>query len=401
MSSSSTSPYKGFYLFFCGLCMGTADLVPGISGGTIAFIMGFYQPLLESLKTINLTTLKLLVTFQWRRFFQQVAWKFLLTLVGGIACAILGFSSFLHMILSNEVYRVYLYAGFLGLILASFTFCLRQISQWSWKVGAGLLIGILSAYFLTDATLAPQTEGGYAVRINSSYSGSDLSNYSVKEKLLKEVSESTLGVLLAKKVIQPNTPVYNEKGEVVGIASHFATLHRMSFFDVWLVACGAIAVCALLLPGVSGSYLLTLLGVYPIVIAALADFVAGLGQFAIDLEALSVLFSLLVGIVLGAIGFARFVSALLRHYPDLSLAVLSGFMIGALRSVWPFWSYTHALVPLKLDKGPQLILLHPIWPSLDSSLFWLACLCCAIGYGIVFFVEYMAKCRVNEVADPV
>ncbi len=401
MPSSSASPYKGFYLFFCGLCMGTADLVPGISGGTIAFIMGFYQALLESLKTINLETLKLLVTFQWRSFFQQVAWKFLVTLVGGIACAILSFSSFLHMVLSDEVYRVYLYAGFLGLILASFTFCLRQISQWSLKVGAGLLVGIVTAYFLTGATLAPQVDGFYAVQIDLNYSTSDLSNYSAEEKLLKELSGSTLGVLLAKKAIQPSTPVYDEKGALVGIASQFATLHRVSFLDLWLIACGAIAVCALLLPGVSGSYLLTLLGVYPIVIAALADFVAGIGQFTIDLEALSVLFSLLIGIVVGAIGFARFVSALLRHYPDLSLAVLSGFMIGALRSVWPFWSYTHALVPLKLDKGPQLILLHPIWPSFDSSLFWLACLCCTIGYGTVFLVEYLAKCKATEIVDPV
>ncbi len=139
--------YRGIYLFFCGMCMGAADLIPGISGGTIAFIMGFYFPLLESLKSFNYTTLKLFLSGRWSTFFQNTGWKFLITLGSGIICSFFLFANFIHYILIHEVYRVYLYSAFSGLIVASLYFCIRQIKNWSAIEFFGLVLGAITAFF--------------------------------------------------------------------------------------------------------------------------------------------------------------------------------------------------------------------------------------------------------------
>src|SRR5687768_13818203 len=98
--------WKGLYLFLCGLCMGAADLIPGISGGTIAFIMGFYDPLLQSIQTLNSQALKLLVRGQFRQFSQIVAWKFLLILLMGMLVSVVSLASLFYAVLSHEWYRV-------------------------------------------------------------------------------------------------------------------------------------------------------------------------------------------------------------------------------------------------------------------------------------------------------
>ncbi|MDP1881058.1 MAG: DUF368 domain-containing protein, partial [Parachlamydiaceae bacterium] len=129
---------NGLSLFFCGLFMGIADLIPGISGGTVAFILGFYQPLIASLKTLNGTTFQLLLNGKWSELKKQVAWRFLFTLISGMGVALFTFAHFVHVVLDHELYRVYLYATFLGLILASFLFCIKQIQKWNAKIFMGL-----------------------------------------------------------------------------------------------------------------------------------------------------------------------------------------------------------------------------------------------------------------------
>lgn len=322
-ASPQASPFRGWTLFFCGVCMGAADLVPGISGGTIAFILGFYQPLLESLKTLNWNAFKLLFQGRGGDFARQVEWKFLLTLISGIGFSFVFLANLFHFILSQELLRIYFYAVFLGLILASFVFCIRQVGVWNYKTVSGLCAGIMIAFFLTESTLSPSMDA----------------------------------------------PL------------------KTSFFNAWLIFCGSLAVCALLLPGISGSYLLTLLGVYPLVIEALADFLNGAAVFSFRFEAFETLASLGAGIVLGAIAFARGVSWLLREYSQVTLAVLSGFMIGAIRSVWPFWSYDYIVMPLKMDKGPQLITVDPYIPDFTSPLIWQAALCTLAGFVLVFGLE--------------
>jgi putative membrane protein len=379
--------FRGWILFFCGICMGAADLVPGISGGTIAFILGFYPPLLESLQTLNWANFQLLLKGHWQEFSQKVAWKFLLTLLAGIGCAFIGLANFFNFILSHEIYRIYLYATFLGLILASFVFCIRQIKVWKRKTIAGLCLGALIAYLLTETTLTPSAEGDYAVPIEIEFKTVTLRNYDSQDHLLTGLSSQTLGILLSQGLLQDTTPVYNQQHVLIGLVGELVAPYRISFFNGWLVICGALAICALLLPGISGSYILTLLGVYPLVIESLVEFMNGLVKASFNTEAFSVLWSLGLGIGLGALGFARVLSWLLRHYSNQSLAILSGFMIGAIRSVWPFWSYEYIVQPLKLYKGPQLVALHPLLPSWDSPLVWQASFYAFMGFFLVFALE--------------
>lgn len=394
--AKSEMTYRGLCLFLCGICMGAADLVPGISGGTIAFILGFYQPLLESLRTLKWSAFQCLFKGQWDQFSKRVAWKFLLTLLAGVACAFISLANIFHYILAHEVYRIYLYATFLGLILASFVFCVRQIQVWKGKMIVGLCIGALAAYFLTDTTLAPASDGEFAIPIEIKSQDIALRNYDSSHQLLTGLSSQTLSVLLAQGLLQDTTPVYNQQRVLIGLAGELVMPYHFSLFNGWLVMCGALAICALLLPGISGSYILTLLGVYPTVIESLVEFLNALGRFSFNLEAFSVLWSLGIGIVFGALAFAHVLSWLMRHYPNQSLALLSGFMIGAIRSVWPFWSYEYVMVPLKLYKGPQLVALRPFFPSWDSPLVWQALLCAIVGFTVVFALEaYVKRKRVS------
>lgn len=387
----------GWWLFFCGICMGAADLVPGISGGTIAFILGFYQPLLDSLKTLNGSAFRCLLKGEWHSFIQQVAWKFLLTLLAGIVSAFVCLATLFQWILTHEVYRVYFYATFLGLIFASFVFCMQQIKKWNEKMVIGLCLGILMAHVLTDTTLAPASEGDYAVAVELKTRNLPLRNYNSQDHLLTGLSSQMLSVLLAQGILEETAPVYNQQHMLIGLVGELVLPSQTSFFNGKLVICGALAVCALLLPGISGSYILTLLGVYPIVIEALADFLRSLGHFSFHTEGFVVLWSLGIGIAIGGLVFSRLVSWLLRDYPDLSLAILSGFMIGAIRSVWPFWSYEYILMPLKLYKGPQLVTLHPFFPSWDSPIVWQAFACAVMGFVLIFVFESFSKISHNKV----
>lgn len=386
-------PLRGFYLFLCGICMGAADLVPGISGGTIAFIMGFYGPLLESLKSFNYQSFKYLLTGQWRAFLQSTHWKFLLTLIAGIATAFLLFAGFIQFVLGHEFYRSYLYAAFLGLILGSFYFCIKQVVKWTMYESLGLAVGAVCAYCLTTiSTSQAPLQGSYAVKIDLKYRSSELANY--KDGVLTNLTEEALGVLAAKGMIESTTLVYDENGQLLGQVAELAAFpHTSSWLNGWLIFCGMVAVCALLLPGISGSYLLTLLGVYPMVIGALADWVSHLKQGLFDFDSFEILLNLGLGILIGALLFARFLSWLLKAHPNLSLAILSGFMIGALPSVWPFWSYASILLPMKLEKGPQLLALDPVWPSWFSSQAYLALLWMIAGCLLVIGIEFLAKYR--------
>ena len=370
--------------------MGAADLIPGISGGTIAFIMGFYHQLLDSVKTINLSSLKLLFTGRFYLFFQAVAWKFLLVLLAGVFFSFLTLASIFHFILEHETYRIYFYSVFFGLILASFWFCIRQITHWKWRHVIGLAMGIIIAYLYTGP-FQKELTGVYAIRVEVSKSYPVLNNYDSEEQLLGFLSEKDLNIMLAKDLISLQTNVYHLNGELVGTVKDVVNLKQVYRIDPWLIVCGAIAISALLLPGISGSYLLTLLGVYPVAIGALSDLTQSMRQFSFDSDSFYVLFSLGIGIVLGLLLFARCVSWLLKRYPDFTVATLSGFMIGAIGSVWPFWNYAYYLNPLKIHKGPQLLLLDPIMPPLFSSMFALALFFALIGFFSVLLIERLSN----------
>lgn len=397
-SEKSKGRFKTWSLFFCGLCMGAADLVPGISGGTIAFILGFYQPLIDSLKTLNADAFRTLFQGKFSAFKSMVDWKFLLPLLAGVLVAIFSLANFFQFILGHEVYRVYFYALFLGLISASFVFCMRQVKEWNLSIFAGLFLGAVIAFLLTENTPRVDIAGKYSIPLKIENKNIVIGQGESCHHLLTGLTTPMLSALLAKGLLEDSAPVYDEHNLCIGLAGELALSSEASLFSGWVVLSGALAICALLLPGISGSYILTLLGVYPLIIEAVADFAAGLTKASFNMEAFGILSSLGLGVVLGAIVFSRLVSSLLQKYPSQCLAILSGFMIGAIRSVWPFWSYEYFLIPLKLYKGPQLTAIDPFFPPLDSPLAWQAFAFTILGFFLVFAIEGIVKMRSNRLS---
>lgn len=384
---------------FCGMCMGAADLVPGISGGTVAFIMGIYEGLIGSLKTFNPTTFSLLLRFRFKDFFNAFAWEFLVALILGASCSFFMFAELFDDILNHEEYRVSLYSAFMGLILASALFCARQVKSWDWRKYAALVLGGGIAFILTGTGLAlPALEGEYGVHIprERTYnpSGKPILNYHEGDQILIGVSSETLKAMLSRGVVDPTTRVYKSDLNYYKVAGESVKDEdERPRISVSMVFSGAVAICAMLLPGVSGSYLLTILGVYPTVIGALADLTKGLKSMQFDSEAFFILLSLGLGIMLGAISFARVLSWVLKHYHDITVALLTGFMLGALRSVWPYWSYAYELVPLRLEKGPQIIIVDPLLPDITSMASWVSFGFLILGFTAVFIIDGLAKMR--------
>ncbi|MDB2614076.1 DUF368 domain-containing protein [Chlamydiales bacterium] len=230
---------QGIYLIFCGFCIGAADIVPGVSGGTMALILGIYQELIESISDL---------------FSKKIApWIFIFLICLGMGSAFLSLSKVLHRLLQDPVNSLYLFAAFFGLILGSIRFLMMKITTWN-KGNIGLfLVGCLVAFLVTSL------------------------------------------------------PVIEEQTN-----------------PIWIYMCGLISVMAMLLPGISGSYLMVILGVYSVIIQALAvrDF--------------SILVPMGLGIISGALIFSRIINKLMKKYPDKMMSTLMGFMCGALWVVWPF-----------------------------------------------------------------
>lgn len=256
-------------LFLIGLIMGIADLIPGVSGGTVAFICGIYDDLLESIKTLQFQS------------FRKIAWPFLLPLIGGIATAILVFSRLFFFLL--KTYPAPLFSFFLGAIAASTIFCFKQ---------AGL-----------------NRPRHYIVLVSS---------------------------VLATFLMVFIPPIAFFTG---------------SFFG--FICAGILGGCVMLLPGVSGSYLLHLLGVYTLALGALSS--------PVDSSSLKILGGIALGVSLGWILFSRIVSFLLVHFRQMTLASLIGFMIGGMHSLWPCqrWDFAFMgfilviLLELKIQKKPS------------------------------------------------
>lgn len=237
-----------------GMCMGAADVVPGVSGGTIAFITGIYDELINSIKSINAASLKMFFTGKWGEFWKMINGKFLLFLLAGIGISVFSLAKIITWLL--VAYPVLVWSFFFGLVLASTWFVGKDVKERNWKTGLGFLFGAALAFYITVATPA-------------------------------------------------ETP------------SHF----------LFIFLCGAIAICAMILPGISGSFILVLLGKYFFIMEAVKT---------LDLKVIAIFG---IGACVGITSFSRLLSYALSHMRNITLAVLSGFMLGSLNKVWP-WKET-------------------------------------------------------------
>ncbi len=380
-------------LFLFGILMGAADIVPGVSGGTIAFILGIYEEFLESIKSFNTQTLGYFLQLKYKKFFTEVKWKFLLCLLSGIVVSLLSFAKLIDHLLNNELYRSFLYSGFFGLILASIVYCAKLLKGCAGRDIIALVIGATLAFALTQTRNSSVKEDNslYDVPIETIYlTRSNISNVDPEKAMLLGISADQLVAMLAKKSLSPATPVFDRALKEYRQAGQIQHYQAQSSVDIWLIICGIIAVSAMLLPGISGSYLLQVLGVYGLVISALADLAEGLKHFTMEKEAVWVLTNILFGILIGALVFSRVVTYCLANYRQMTLAALIGFMIGAIRSVWPFWSYTYFLHPLKLDEGPLLEPISPVIPSTSDPYFFASIAICFSCFVLMYVIERMA-----------
>ncbi|MEE0572981.1 DUF368 domain-containing protein [Paraprevotella clara] len=277
-----------------GMAMGAADVVPGVSGGTIAFIAGIYDELINSIKSINMHSLKLLFTGKIAAFWKAVNGNFLFALLLGIAISVFSLAKLITYLLLNE--PVLVWSFFFGLVLASTWFVTKDIKGWNWKTVAGFVGGAVIAYYITVATPA-------------------------------ETSTNLMFIFL----------------------------------------CGAIAICAMILPGISGSFILVLLGKYFYVMEAVKtlDLVV-LGVFAF-------------GAALGITSFSRVLSYALKNFRNITLSVLSGFMLGSLNKVWP-WKEVEKLV----SDDHEVMIEHNIAPNTEVAE---AIVLMLIGFILVYVLE--------------
>tara|TARA_B110000211_G_scaffold95042_1_gene110832 strand:+ start:4797 stop:5705 length:909 start_codon:yes stop_codon:yes gene_type:complete len=296
---------KYLWLYLKGIAMGSADVVPGVSGGTIAFITGIYTELLDSIKSVNINALVTLFKEGPKAAWQAINGTFLFVLLLGILSAILTLAKLIHYLLDHHA--ILLWSFFFGLILASSLHMAKQITQWGGKTYLALLLGAICAGFISIAS---------PTSIEASY----------------------LNIFIA----------------------------------------GSIAICAMILPGISGSFILLLMGLYAPVLAAVKG-------FQIDIM---LIFALGAG--LGLMMFSRLLSWLLHRYQDLMFSLLTGFMLGALLKVWP-WKET---ISVRLNsKGLEVPFEQlnrlPEWVNNDQIL--LSGLMACIGFSCVFLLEKVSK----------
>ena len=248
-----------------GIAMGAADVVPGVSGGTIAFISGIYQELIDSINGINLSLLKTLKKEGLKAAWKQANASFLLSLLIGIAISVLTFSKLITHLLASKPIMVWSF--FFGLIIASILLIWKQITKWEIVSIIALIVGVVLTYYIT----------------------------------------------IARPVSSPDSYPY-------------------------LFLSGFIAIIAMILPGISGAFILLLMGSYETVIGTINQFREGLTQMNMELlsTAMMKLGVFAIGAIIGLKSFSKILHWMFERHKNTTLALLIGFMIGSLNKVWPW-----------------------------------------------------------------
>ncbi len=291
------------WLFLKGLAMGAADVVPGVSGGTIAFVTGIYDQLLGSIRRVDAEAVRLLLKQGPKAAWEHINGTFLVVLGSGVLVALLSLAKGIHYLLLN--YPTWLWAFFFGLILASIVHVGKEIRHWNMGSIGLLAVGAVFAGWISTA--APGS-------------------------------------------IEP-TPLI-------------------------VLGAGSVAICAMILPGISGSFILLLMGLYEPILGALKN---------LDLGVMALFGG---GAVVGLMLFSRLLTWLLATYHNLTFAILTGFMVGSLLKVWP-WKDT---LTTRVNSHGDLVPVYQvnILPDLDISLLFALGLMLA-GAALVLGMEWVAR----------
>lgn len=293
--------------FFKGLGVGSANVIPGVSGGTIALITGIFERLINALKSCNLTAIKLFFTGKFKEFAQHIDLWFLVSVGSGVLVAILSIARLFEFLFAE--YPIYLWSFFFGMILVSIYYVGITIEKFNWKVLVSFVIGTAIALLIAFGTPAKE---------NSNF--------------------------------------------------------------IYLMICGAVATCSMILPGLSGSFVLVLMGNYQLIMIDAVN----------DLN-LKILLPVVVGGVVGLLAFSHLLSWIFKNYRDITIAVLTGFILGSMPIIWPWKNdvityfgseakvtgYEYYLPELNLDFSIALVIM-------------------LIGAALIVLTEKMAKKGNND-----
>lgn len=288
-----------------GIAMGAADVVPGVSGGTIAFISGIYEELISSINNINLSLFTTLRKEGLKAFWDKANGNFLLALFSGIFISVLSLAKFLSWLLENQ--PILLWSFFFGLVLASIFFVGKEIKKWTTATVVIFIVGAAIAYFITE--------------------------------------------------LPPNENVESLP---------------------YLFLSGALAVCAMILPGISGAFILVLLGSYKTILDAVHE------------RDVKIVITVALGAVFGLLSFARLLKWMFSHYKNITLALLTGFILGSLNKIWPWKKVLETKT-----FGDKTVVIDDInvlpWAFDGDNQLILAIILAIIGFSLIFILERVAS----------
>jgi len=293
---------KYLSLIIKGIAMGAADVVPGVSGGTIAFMTGIYEKLISSIKSIDHIAFGLLLKGNIKLFWEKINGSFLISVFGGVMISILSLARLMEYLLVNH--PIPLWSFFFGLIIASSFFILKHIEKWNLATFISLIAGIAIAVWISIVSPAQTTEALWFVFLS-----------------------------------------------------------------------GMVAICAMILPGISGSFILLLMGKYAFMMTAIKDF-----DFVVILV-------FVAGAAIGIISFSHFLSWLLKRFYSFTIAILSGFMAGSLVKVWPWKTQSLRFEGLDYPTSPSN---YEMLSGNDPQIVW-AVIFLSSGVLLVLTIEFLAK----------
>lgn len=285
-----------------GMAMGAADAVPGVSGGTIAFISGIYEELITTISGVNLSLFKTLKKEGFGAFWKQLNGNFLVALLAGIFISFITFMRLAKYLIENH--PILIWSFFFGLIVASVYYVGKQITRWDFAVIIVFIIGVIVAYYISQLPSMSDTDN-----------------------------------------------------------------------PMFLFFAGALAICAMILPGISGAFILVILGAYKTLSDALQDF---------DIKKIAVF---AFGALVGILSFSHILKWLFKNYHDITMALLTGFIFGSLNKIWP---WKRVLTWRKDSDGIDIPLVEksisPFHYEGDPQLIFAICLM-IIGFFTIFILE--------------
>ncbi|MAB59256.1 MAG: DUF368 domain-containing protein [Verrucomicrobiales bacterium] len=326
------------FLLLKGSAMGAANVIPGVSGGTVAFLTGIYERLIDAIKAFDLNAIKLLFKLRFKEFSTKIELRFLFAIGLGAFLSVLSLARVLEFLF--ESYQTQTWAFFFGLILASVIGVSRFIEEWNFSAWVSLIVGVMGASTLL---FIPQTEGGDSF--------------------------------------------------------------------VYLLLCGVAAISSMIIPGISGSFVLLVMGNYQMILGAIVDLDFG------------ILVPFAIGCLLGIICLSHLISWIFKKYRNVAVGLITGFVIGSLLLIWPWKEQKYETnhngeYAVKIEHGDieyrsnkieevitsikgdeELVVIgYKNWsfPNLKAISSWYAIMFAFFGFFVVIFIDRTSKTKTNQ-----